>query len=209
MKTKFCRPNYGVKIEKLRATRLQLCPPPIPFERKDDPNAKVTDEDESKFKKKTFTLRHDPNDKESRTYEYTISIFEEGDPESFIRWIMEVEQEILPNYPAKSPEMKLKIFRMVLGGHARERFVATTLSCKGDAQTKLQEEINAVRLHVFGGDKNVYRRQKSYLRQELQLQFGKGNVMKFRDRLLDLNYFLKYFPPSPDGVSPRELPENE
>jgi hypothetical protein len=33
--------------------------------------------------------------------------------------------------------------------------------------------------------------------------------MKFRDRLLDLNYFLKYFPPSPDGVIPRELPEDE
>jgi hypothetical protein len=104
MKTKFCKPNYGMKIEKLRATRLQLCPPPIPFVRKDDPNAKVIDEDESKVKKKTFTLRHDPNDKESRTYEYTISIFEDGDPESFIRWIIEVEQEILPNLRKESTQ---------------------------------------------------------------------------------------------------------
>ena len=80
MKTHFNNVEYEKKMAQKGLTSF---PPAILFEKATE--TKTSTKDVEKDKYKTFDVKIDKEDKNSDTIEYSIKVFEEGGPESYVQ----------------------------------------------------------------------------------------------------------------------------
>ena len=105
MKTHFNNVEYEKKMAQKGLTSF---PPAILFEKATE--TKTSTKDVEKDKHKTFDVEIDKEDKNSDTIEYSIKVFEEGGPETYVQWY--------ENYKELEMMMPLKnlIIRSMLSG---------------------------------------------------------------------------------------------
>ena len=171
-----------------KLTGLTSFPPAIPFEKPTDQKEKdKTKENKDKFK--SFDIKIDKEDKDSDKIEHNVRIFEEGAPETYIKWL-EAYQELKATMPLEKPEHQVNVIRSILKGTYLEIF-NTGLGDKEVTPKKVQDAIALVTLKVFSNDKHAYRRQVRYMRY--QLCFTTKNFKNFEHRLKQLNKYLAFF----------------
>ena len=91
---------------------------------------------------------------------------DEGTPEEFIQFLMEFEEEIVRNYPVTNYVQCTRLFKQVLAGHAKDSFTTGYKSIENQEgnvseKKKFEGGLTALRLQVFGANKNAYRRQRN------------------------------------------------
>ncbi|KAL3913013.1 MAG: hypothetical protein SGARI_000868 [Bacillariaceae sp.] len=222
MKTAYSNPAYAKRMLQLHQQRLRLNPPAIPFrpmtkkkkKKKDDDS----DDDEKKYTR--LELQMDPgNDDDSATHDYRVDIFYDGTPEEWIKWLIEFNEQVVPNYPLDTAAKKILIMKTLLGGRAKERFTAGMNSVQPIQRrsntnrnemvmvppppaSQWQAGLDNVSRYFFtpyGDIKNAWRHQRNYMRYDLYFEAKEGAVDAFKMRLLDMNNYLSYFP-VPDNL---------
>jgi len=191
MKTTFSNPDYLKKAVLLHQQVLQVNPPAILFDKKkkakEDGESKRDDSDH--YKKIPVPI--DPTKPEGQTAEWKVRIFEHGDAEDWIKWRMRFEELALA-LPLDSAAKKVKYTHALLKGDALNRFLTAYNAEKGEDEERYERAIEEAGIQYFRGDRNAWRRQRSYMRYHLH--FGKHTVSSFKMRLLELNKYLQYFP---------------
>jgi hypothetical protein len=137
-------------------------------------------------------------DKPASKYSRRFTIFNNGCPEDWIKWVMAF-REIENLMPLKEPSNKTRMFQTLFKSQALSYFehhLGSRLETK-DSELPDNELIELV-LRNFGLEyipKCVIFIQKYYMRQQRVLHMGLNtSVQKFVERLNDLNYYLLYFP---------------
>jgi hypothetical protein len=132
MKTHYSNPRYAEKMLELHEQRMRLNPPAIPFtphrgakrsrKTKKKEDSDDDGDDDEKAKTKTLDLRMDPSQEDSPTHTYKVTLFREGTPEQWLKFLIEFEDTIVAGYPLTTFEQKLLVFRTLLDGPIRDRF---------------------------------------------------------------------------------------
>ena len=202
MKTHYNDPEYAKKMAQ-KFTGLTSFPPAIPF---DKPTEKKVEKDkENKDKFKSFDIKIDKEDKDSDKIEHNVRIFEEGSPETYIKWL-ESYQELKQTMPLDKPEHQVNVIRSILKGSYLETF-NNTLGNTALTDKKVNDALAKVTLKVFSNDRHAYRRQVQYMRY--QLYFTTTNFKHFEHRLKQLNKYLEFFPIPPGKRDVKSLPEDQ
>ena len=199
MKTHFNDVEYAKKMAQKGLTSF---PPAIPFEKATE--TKTSTKDVEKDKYKTFDVKIDKEDENSDTIEYSIKVFEEGGPETYVQWY-ENYKELETMMPLEKPDHKVNVIRNILKGTYLEMF-NTALGEGVLTDKKVNDSLSKVSLKAFNNDRHAYRRQVQYMRY--QLYFTTNNFKQFEHRLKQLNKYLKYFPVPPGKRSVQSLPED-
>jgi len=198
MKTHYNDVEYA---KKMAQKGLSSFPPAIPFEKPAEKKSSNSEDEKDKFK--TFDVKIDKNDDNSETIEYSIKVFEEGTPETYVQWY-ESYKELEAMMPLEKPDHKVNVIRNLLKGTYLEVF-NTNLGEGNMTEKKVNDSLAKVSLKAFNNDRHAYRRQVQYMRY--QLYFTTNNFKQFEHRLKQLNKYLKYFPIPPGKRSVSALPE--
>ena len=116
-------------------------------------------------------------------------------------------------------DKKYTVVQTLLRGEARARFNAR-YRAEGEneaptpavqktalAEKKLKAGYSAIARHLFLSTESSWRRQRTYLCYHLS--FDQMTVNEFRNRLVEMNKYLKYFPIPPHKNSVFSLDEEE
>jgi hypothetical protein len=152
----------------------------------------------------------DPDNPDSGSnYSRQFSIFKDGCPEEWIKWVMAF-REMKNLIPMKEPVDKTRMFRTLLKGQSLSYFehhLMRRLEAE-DSEVPDNELIELV-LRDVGLEyipKHVIRMQKYYMRQPRDLYMDLNtSVQQFVESLNDLNCYLLYFP----GEKPKQLDQDE
>ena len=154
----------------------QFIPPPIPFKRPPHQELK-------KDQQLTVTLRSNPTDPHSQTYNLTIPFFCHGTPEEWLL-IKKTLLKILVGQNITAGPPKYAMARRVLEGDALARFDAKASELASETNANFDLCINAVTSYVFPTKALQYQRRfmQRYLRKNRD-----STIRKFNSRLLELN----------------------
>ena len=162
----------------------QFIPPPIPFERPPRQELK-------KDQQLTVTLRSNPTDPHSQTYNMTIPFFRHGTPEEWLL-IKKTLMKILVGQNITAGPPKYAMARRVLEGDALARFDAKASELASETNANFDLCINAVTSYVFPTKALQY--QRRFMRRHLRKNRD-STIREFNSRLLELNAYLSEFPP--------------
>ena len=115
MKTQFSDPEYAKRIALLQQQAMHVYPPAIPFKKKKKKDSE--DEDDTQYKKIKVPIGDDPE----QTTEWKVPIFENGEPEEWIKWVLQFHQ-LVDAYPSNDPDHKNNIIRTLLQGEALDLY---------------------------------------------------------------------------------------
>jgi len=205
-----------MKVARTNEKDLLVFPPAIPFHPK--PNKKAEEMERDKSKYVTYDVKIGGDKDDGETTEWSIRIFEDGgDAEDYVKWRIRFE-ELAEAMRLTSPEKKYTVLQTILRGKARARFnsgwhsVEISASTDKEKRQKLEEKrllkgFNALIKQLFAPVESAWRRQRSYLRYHAK--FGNMTVSEFKQRLVEQNEFLKYFPPPNGKNAVSKLTEEE
>ena len=123
MKTHYSNPRYAEKMLELHEQCMRLNPPAIPFsvrkstkakKKKKQDDSDEEDDDDEKAKTKTLDLRMDPNDADSPTHTYKVTLFREGTPEQWLQFIIEFQETIVAGYPLRNYILLISFYHPLL-----------------------------------------------------------------------------------------------
>jgi len=191
-------------------------PPPLPFEKekKDGKKDKVDDKDLYK----EIKVKLDPNVDNSETVTRKVKTFEDGTAEEWLIWRREFD-DVCCEALITTADMKMSAAVTLLRGKARELFqfhngervaeMATQPArARREADATFKLALDDVGQRFFPTTHPLMR-QVQYLRSYLVLKDGM-KIQAFRDRLVKINGYLRYFPADPPHVSqPEPLPDYE
>ena len=196
--------------------------PAIWFHTKSTKKSEKSSTNASKDDKDNFNKFYVPIDKNDihneGTTEWLVRKFEEGTAEDYIKWRMRFD-ELTDAMNWETVEKKYPVIQTLLRGEARARFNAgyqnegegespiTAAAKKELAERKLKAGYTAMAKPLFLPVESAWRRQRTYLRYHLR--FGQMTVNEFRNRLVEMNKYLKYFPVPPKKESVSSLDEEE
>ena len=107
MKTHHSDGDYNKKATN-KMQGLTSFPPAIPFEKPPDKKSDSKQDDKDKYK--SFDVKIDREDKDSKTVEHTIKVFEEGSPEVYVKWL-EAYCKLEAMMPLEKPHHKVNAIR--------------------------------------------------------------------------------------------------
>ena len=149
--------------------------------------------------------RSNPTDSSSTTYDLSIPMFKEGNPEEWLKWVNNLKRaakgQNITNGPAK-----FALARRLLDGGALIAFENAGTAVASESSESLKQVIRAVTEHVF--PKSAYQKQKSYLRRFLKKPRDLS-VKQFAERVIHLNELLGQFPNPSSTVTATKMPEDE
>ena len=82
MKTQFSDPEHAKRIALLQQQAMHVCPPAAPFKKKKKKDSE--DEDDAQHEKIEVPVGDDPD----QTAEWKVPMFENGEPEEWIKWVL-------------------------------------------------------------------------------------------------------------------------
>lgn len=189
-------------LRKLRTHEEKVWPPPIPFKPLDPKLKKKKADDKSDSREtRAFDVPFSQADTDN-TCEFEVPVFEDGHPEEWVKWRVEVEDFfIAANYT--TAESQHNVYRHLFKGKAKERFTAAynkrhtenqalQRAQRQSEETVLAAALNDVARKIFGSWETAARRQKSYMRKNLHM--GEQNPEEFADRVDKMNRGFQYFP---------------
>ena len=205
MKTAYSDVDYAKKVAALQAQALHINPPAIPFRK-----ASSTGAEKKQEHTKMMKVKIDPTDEESDSLDVKVTIFEVGDAEEWVRWRIQFE-ELVRDVPLKDALQKTKVAKALLRGQAKEFFdtALSTLiinSSDEDDEEIFQAAVEQLGRHYFPSN-HAWRRQRNYLRYHLFM--ADMTLLEFKQRLLEMNKFLNYFPIPDDREEVEALPQDE
>ena len=100
MKNHFNNVEYAKKMAQKGLTSF---PPAILLEKATETKTKTSTKDVEKDNYKTFDVKIDKEDKNSDTVEYSIKVFKEGGPETYVQWY-ENYKELETIMPLEKPD---------------------------------------------------------------------------------------------------------
>ena len=104
-----------------QAQRLTLDVPPILFEVEDATADIAGNDDDKKTAYRTFTIKFDPDDKDSDTIEKHVRVFYDGTPKEWVKFRMDLKDLII-EIPLKTYEKRYKAIDTLLLGKNRTLF---------------------------------------------------------------------------------------
>ena len=166
----------------------QRGPPPIPFK-----GIALNPASNTRDLFVTISLRTDPDNMESGTFEQKVQTFSQGTAEDYIRWRMAFD-EVVVGRPLTTGQSKILMTSVLLGGAAKDLFKLSVL--KADVEDVDIEELSYLSaldtLNKRYTPLDGLAKQKAYMRYQLRL--SNLGIKPFEDRLLELNNYLAYFP---------------
>ena len=167
----------------------QRGPPPIPFKKEnfDKPGNNTRD----LFV--TISLRTDPANPESSTFEQKVRTFSQGTAEEFIRWRIAFNEVIFAK-PIDNGLAKVQMAKVLLAGTAWDKFMQSVHSVRVEVEDDNEEIFEAALLQLNKRyvPLDGLAKQKAYMRYQLRL--GSNGLKPFVSCLLELNNYLTYFP---------------
>ena len=156
-------------------------------------NTSEKDELDNKTNYAKFYVPIDESDTGNNTTEWSLKKYEKGTAEEFIQFRMRVEElYIVLNTP---DDNKYNVLQTLLRGEAKQTFNTGYTSAgkaKKSEPMKLKAGYEAMCKHLFTPTESAWRRQRSYMRYHLK--FNNMTVNEFKQRLLEMNEYLKFFP---------------
>ena len=203
----------------LKKNDLLVHAPSIWFHKNKTLTRKELSESEDKDNYAKFYVPLDKSDPDSgETTEWSVKKFEKGTAEEYIIWRMRLD-ELSSAMNLDTVDKKYAVVQTLLRGEAKARFNAAYRE-EGDgeapvraaekaelAKRKLQAGYAGIAKHLFLPVESAWRRQRTYLRYHLK--FGQMTVNEFRNRLLEMNKYLKYFPVPPNKSAVSSLDAEE
>jgi len=222
MKTHFSNQRYAKRYAEM-AAKEEATRPPVPFVKKGTKSksgSKSRDDDSTESPKtRSVEIRVDPEDPESDTVTTKLTVFEDGTPEEFLRWRMELEEIFSANQLLQF-EQKLKMAQTFTRGRAKEvlqdtlgRLTATFASRQrpraGQTQAVFRDYaqlMSQMTRTMLGKGDAAYSRQVQHLIHYVHL--GNLTVAEFTERLHTINNYLPYFPLNKNDQPREQLPEH-
>ena len=167
----------------------QRGPPPIPFQKENNVSNPLNNSRDAFL---SISLRTEPGNPESGTYDQKVRTFSDGMVEEFIRWRMAFD-EVTRAKPLLNGGTQISMANVLLMGAAKDLFSNTVLCVKVDNED--DDEIFAGALDALTKryiPLDGLARQKAYLRYQLRL--SNIGIKPFVARLTELNNYLFYFP---------------
>jgi hypothetical protein len=150
-----------------------------------------------------FKLRTDPKDKDSTTYELTIGYFSKGTAEELLLFLRSVKK-ILKGQDVTTGPTQYALMRRLLQGDALAAFNKAAKENATETTANYEKCVQALITHVL--PRKALAIQKRYMRRFLRKPKDM-KVREFMNRLVEVNMYLKEFPPfSAEG---QELPDDE
>lgn len=206
MKMKFNEADLALRSSTNQQRALLVYPPPILFTPVKGREKDTKSSEKEKYKTVDVPLDH--TNQNSDTTEWPMPIFEDGSTEDWVKWRIQFD-ELAKAYPLDTSTKKMMLARTLLRGLAKDSFETGTASVTGrnaSDDDKWNEGMKSVSSRYFNSDPNAWRRQRNYMRY--YLFFTDSNFMEFKNRLLELNKYLPYFP-APTGGSATSLKDDE
>ena len=197
MKTHFSNEEYAKRVALLAEQSLNVFPPAIPFARKNKKKKKSKSNDDDEESDKTHynkvAVPLDHTDPDSQTTEWKVPRFESGDPEDWIKWRISFD-ELAKAMPLDTGHKIVAMTKTLLRGEAAAKYSTgydSVTNPRATEETKHKAGIEAIAKYIFNDDTNAWRRQRNYMRYHLF--FTEGGYQHFRERLMEMNRYLKYF----------------
>ena len=164
-----------------------------------------------------FSVPVDRGDPDSdKTTEWAIRVFDTGTAEDYCKWRIAFA-ELAEASAWDTVDKQYTVLQTVLRGEARTRFNAGFNSVDPpaggrnrrelDKEEQLRQGYNALSKDLFVPTESAWRRQRSYMRYNLSMK--DMPVGAFKRRLMEMNRYLKYFPPPPGRIATSVLSETE
>ena len=160
-------------------------------------NTSEKDELDNKTNYAKFYVPIDESDTGNNTTEWSLKKYEKGTAEEFIQFRMQVEELYIALNTHE--DNKYNVLQTLLRGEAKQTFNTGYTSAgkaKKSKPMKLKAGYEAMCKHLFTPTESAWRRQRSYMRYHLK--FNNMTVNEFKQRLLEMNEYLKFFP-APKG----------
>ena len=129
----FSKPMNGNEI----ALFQQRGPPPIPFKRL-FPMSNAFSNTRDSFR--TITLRTEPNNEDSSTFEQKVRVFADGTTEDYVRWRIAFD-EVVRAKPLTTSAAKVSMANVLLIGAAKDLFANTILCIQVDPDVNEDDAI--------------------------------------------------------------------
>lgn len=152
----------------------------------------------------TFNLRSNPQEETSSTYSLTIRYFAAGKPEELLHFLKDLKKVIAGQNVTTGPG-KFALARRLLQGSALTAF-NNAAGAETETNPRFDKALQGLIKHVFPA--KAYLNQKRYMTRFLKKPRDLP-VREFMARLLELNEYFKFFPPTEGNEEPKKLSQEE
>ena len=149
--------------------------------------------------------RSNPTDSISTTYDLSIPIFKDGNPDKFLKWVKNVKRAAKGQNMTTGPT-KFALAKRLLDGGALIAFENAGTAVASETNETFKQAIKDVTEHVF--PKSAYQKQKSYMRRFLKKPRDLS-TKQFVERVIHINELLERFPDPSSTRTATKMPEDE
>ena len=149
--------------------------------------------------------RSNPSETTSTTYDLSVPMFKDGNPEEWLKWVKNVERAAKGQNMTTGPT-KFALAKRLLDGGALIAFENAATAVATETNESFKQVIKSVTEHVF--PKSAYQKQKSYMRRFLKKP-RELSAKQFVERVIHINELLERFPDPSSTRAATKMPEDE